>query len=122
MLAEDGFMKPEDVRSMVVKDALVDPGASRLSMPKSLIQQLGLTPVGKTKAMTANGIVDRTVYSEVEFTILDRTESIKVTDLPDSAPVLVGHMVMELLDLCLDTKQGVIYNPAHDGEWIEDQF
>jgi len=27
-------------------------------------------------------------------------------------------MVLEHLDLCLDIKEGLIYNPAHDGEWI----
>ncbi len=122
ILAQKGYIKPEDVRQIIVKDALVDTGASRLSLPKRLIQQLGLTPVGKTKSMTANGVANRTVYSEVEFTILERPGSIQVTDLPDNAPVLVGHIVMELLDLCLDVKRGLIYNPAHGNEWIEEQF
>ena len=120
--AEDGIIKPEDIRQVIVKEALVDTGASRLSLPRPLIQQLGLTPVGKAKSMTANGIVDRTVYSEVEFTVLGRTDSMKVTDLSDDAPVLVGHIVMELLDLCLDVKRGLIYNPAHGNEWIEYQL
>ena len=122
ILAERGFIKPEDVRQTIVREALVDTGASRLSLPRPLIQQLGLTPVGKAKSMTANGIVDRTVYSEVEFTVLGRTDSMKVTDLSDDAPVLVGHIVMELLDLCLDVKRGLIYNPAHGNEWIEYQL
>ena len=122
ILAERGFIKPEDVRQTIVREALVDTGASRLSLPQPLIQQLGLTPVGKAKSMTANGIVDRTVYSEVEFTVLGRTDSMKVTDLSDDAPVLVGHIVMELLDLCLDVKRGLIYNPAHGNEWIEYQL
>jgi len=122
ILAQRGIIKPENVRQVIVKDALVDTGASNLSLPKRLIQQLGLTPVGKAKSITANGIVERTVYSEVEFTILERSRTIQVTDLPDNAPVLVGHIVMELLDLCLDIKRGLIYNPAHGNEWIEEQF
>ena len=122
ILAQRGYIKSEDVRQEIVKDALVDTGASRLSLPKCLVQQLGLTPVGKAKSMTANGIAERTVYSEVEFTILGRPGTIQVTDLPDTAPVLVGHIVMELLDLCLDVKRGLIYNPAHGNEWIEEQF
>lgn len=122
MLAEEEFIKPEEVRQVVVKDALVDTGASRLSLPKPLIQQLGVTPVGKARSMTANGMVERTMYSEVEFTILGRTGSIQITDLPDGAPVLIGHIVMELLDLCLDINRGLIYNPAHGNEWIEEQF
>jgi predicted aspartyl protease len=122
ILAQKGVIKSADVREVVVQDALVDSGASRLSLPQSIIQQLGLTPVGKAKSITANGIADRTIYSEVEFTILGRTGSLQVTDLPNNAPVLVGHIVMELLDLCLDIKKGLIYNPAHGNEWIEEQF
>ena len=62
ILAKDSFIKPEEVRQVVVKEALVDTGASRLTLPRSLIQQLGLTPVGKTKSRTANSVVDRTIY------------------------------------------------------------
>ncbi len=122
VLAEEGVIDPEAVRRLIVEDALVDTGATRLSLPKSLIAQLGLTPVGTARAMTANGMVDRTVYSEVEFTLLERKETIRVTDLPDNAPVLVGHMILELLDLCLDMRKGLIYNPDHDDDWVEDQL
>ncbi len=119
---EDGVIKPEEVRQVIVKEAIVDTGASRLSLPRLLIQQLGLTPVGKAKSRTTNGVVERTIYSTVEFTVLGRRGALEVTDLPDDVPVLVGHIVMELLDLCLDIKRGLIYNPAHDGEWIENQL
>jgi predicted aspartyl protease len=122
MAVRRGFIKPEEVRQIIVKEAIVDTGASRLSLPQSLIQQLGLTPVGKAKSRTTNGVVERTIYSTVEFTVLGRRGALEVTDLPDDVPVLVGHIVMELLDLCLDIKRGLIYNPAHDGEWIESQL
>ena len=113
-----GVMNPEDVRRLTVPDALVDTGATGLCLPTSVIEQLGLTPIETTRARTATGIVDRIVYSEVQFTILERTRSMPVTDLPEGSPVLVGHMVLEHLDLCVDIKEGLIYNPAHDGEWI----
>ncbi len=121
-LANAGVIKPEKVRRATVENALVDTGATRLSLPKSLIEQLGLMPVGTTRARTANGIVDRIIYSTVEFTVLERKETIRVTDLPKNTPVLVGHMILELLDLCVDIKKGLIYNPDHDNEWIEDQL
>ena len=111
-------MNPEDVRRLTVTDALVDTGATGLCLPTPLIERLGLTPIETTRARTATGIVERVLYSEVQFTILERTRSIQVTDLPEGSPVLVGHMVLEHLDLCLDIKKGLIYNPAHDGEWI----
>ena len=119
-LAEAGVIDPEDVRRVTVENAVVDTGATRLALPKPLIEQLGLTPVRSTKSLTTNGVVDRTVYSSVEFTVLGRKDNIQVTDLPANVPVLVGHVVLELLDLCLDIRKGLIYNPDHDDEWIED--
>ena len=113
-----GVMNPEEVRKITVPDALVDTGATGLCLPTSLIEQLGLTPIEMRRARAATGIVERMLYSEVQFTILERTSTIQVTDLPEGSPVLVGHMVLEHLDLCLDIKKGLIYNPAHDGEWI----
>lgn len=114
---ELGVRNPEDVRHLTVTDALVDTGATGLCLPKSLIEKLGLTPLRKARAQTANGIVERTIYSEVKYTVLERSDSIQVTDLPDDAPVLVGHMILEALDLWIDIENGLIYNPAHDGEW-----
>lgn len=114
---ELGVRKSEDVRRLTIENALVDTGATGLCLPRSLIEQLGLTPLRTTRAQTANGIAERTIYSEVQYTVLARSDSIKVTDLPEDAPVLVGHMILEALDLCVDIENGLIYNPAHDGEW-----
>lgn len=121
ILAGAGFLNPEEVRRVTVKEALVDTGATQLSLPSPLIEQLGLTPVGTTSTMTANGIAERTIYSEVRFTVLERAGTMGVTGLPENAPVLVGHMVLEMIDLCLDIRKGLIYNPDHDNEWIEEQ-
>ena len=120
--AESGIIERAKVRSLVVRDALVDTGATRLSLPQNLISQLGLTPIGTTRSLTANGTVERSIYSEVRFTVLGRSGTLEVTDLPDGAPVMVGHMVMELLDLAVDMQRGLIYNPEHDGKWIEEQL
>ena len=121
-LVQTGAMNPEDVRRLTVEDALVDTGATRLCMPTSLIEHLGLTPVSNRTARTATGIVERTLYSEVEYTLLERSSTIRVTDLPEGSPVLIGHMVLEELDLCVDMKRGLIYNPAHGDDWIEEQL
>lgn len=118
VLVRAGIKNPEDVRRLTVEDALVDTGATGLCLPAPLIKQLGLTPLRKIQAETANGIVTRTIYSEVEYTVLERSDSIRVTDLPEGMPVLLGHMILEALDLCVDMKKGLIHNPAHDGAWM----
>ena len=122
LFAEAGFIKPEEIRQVTIEDAVVDTGATRLALPKPIIEQLGLTSVGSTPVKTTNGIVDRTIYSEVRFTVLEREGTLDVTELPADLPVLVGHVVLELLDLCVDIKKGLIYNPEHDGEWIIDEL
>ena len=121
-LVEAGVMEPEDVRRLTVENALVDTGATRLCLPTSLIEHLGLRLVDKRTARTATGIVERTVYSEVEYTLLERSSTIRVTNLPEGSPILIGHMVLEELDLCVDMKRGLIYNPAHGDDWIEEQL
>ena len=121
-LAEAGYIKPEEVRQVTIEDAVVDTGATRLALPKPIIEQLGLTPVSSTPVRTTNGIVNRTIYSEVRFTVMEREGTLDVTELPADLPVLVGHVVLELLDLCVDIKKGLIYNPEHDGEWIIDEL
>ena len=122
LLAKAGVISPGEVRQVIVEDAVVDTGATGLSLPEPLIAQLGLTPVRSRRARTTNGIVTRTVYSEVRYTVLEREGTIEVANLPADLPVLVGHMILEYLDLCLDIKRGLIYNPEHDDEWIEDQL
>ena len=117
-LAEAGVINTEDVRHVTVEDALVDTGATGLCLPDSLIKQLGLDPLRTVQARTATGIFDLTIYSDVRFTVLERPGKLEVTSLPDGSPVLVGHIVLEMLDLCVDIEKGLIYNPAHDGAWI----
>ncbi|MDE0313732.1 MAG: aspartyl protease family protein [Candidatus Poribacteria bacterium] len=114
---ELGVLESEDVRKLTIEDALVDTGATGLCLPKSLVQQLGLTPIRQIRVQTANGTVERTIYSEIKYTVLERSHSIQVTDLPEDTPVLVGHMILEALDLCVDIRNGLIHNPAHGGVW-----
>lgn len=114
---ELGVLESEDVRKLTIEDALVDTGATGLCLPNSLIQQLGLTPIRSIRVQTANGTAERTIFSEVKYTVLERSHSIQVTDLPEDTPVLVGHMILEALDLCVDIRNGLIHNPAHGGAW-----
>lgn len=122
VLANAGVLAPEDVRRITVEDALVDTGATRLGLPPPLIERLGLTPFRSEKVRTVNGLTDLWIYSPVQFTILAREGITTVMGLPEGTPVLIGHILLEDLDLCLDIKKGLIYNPAHDGEWMTELY
>ena len=120
--AKLGVLAPEDVRRITVEDALVDTGATRLGLPPFLIEQLGLTPFRSERVRTVNGLTDLWIYSPVQFTILEREGITTVMGVPEGTPVLIGHILLEDLDLCLDIKKGLIYNPAHDGEWMTELY
>ena len=61
-----GIMDPEDVKRITVEDALVDTGATRLGLPPSLIEQLGLTPFRSEPVRTVNGLTELWIYSPVQ--------------------------------------------------------
>ena len=117
-----GILAPEDVKRITVEDALVDTGATRLGLPPSLVEQLGLTPFRSEQVRTVNGLTELWIYSPVQFTILEREGITTVMGVPEGTPVLIGHILLEDLDLCLDIKKGLIYNPAHDGEWMTELY
>ena len=120
--AEFGIIKSDEVRQVTIKDAIVNTGATRLSLPQSIVDSLGLTPTDTTRVHTTNGVVTRTLYSPVQFTVLDRKGIIEVSSVPDNVPALVGHTVMGLVDLDVSATEGLIHNPAHGGERTEYQL
>ncbi|HEX7376452.1 MAG TPA: aspartyl protease family protein [Pirellulales bacterium] len=112
-----GAISPDQVRTVEVSDALVDTGATLLSMPKRLIQQLGLDLVRVRRARTSAGTIDLRVYGTVRLTVQGRECVSDVSELPDDCPVLIGQVPLELLDFVVDPcGQRLIGNPAHGGE------
>jgi clan AA aspartic protease len=112
-------LQPEQVRSVEVTDALVDTGASTLSMPKRLIQQLGLIPLRTRNARTSAGPVTLQMHGTVRLTIQGRDCPCDVIELPDDCPVLIGQVPIEAMDWVIDPiSQRLIGNPAHGGEHI----
>jgi predicted aspartyl protease len=119
MDAEMGRLAPDQVRSVEVSDALVDTGATMLSMPKRLIGQLGLHYVRTRQARTAAGPATIRVYGAVRLTIQGRDFPADVSELPDDCPVLIGQIALEALDFVVDPiGQRLIGNPAHGGEQV----
>src|SRR5262245_65765648 len=50
-----GLRSPHEVRRIEVADAVIDTGTTGLSIPTSLIQQLGLARIGTRPTLTASG-------------------------------------------------------------------
>src|SRR2546430_11060463 len=86
-----GTLKPEQVRSIEVEDALVDTGAKLISMPKRLIAQLGLQHFDTRPATTAAGNVPSNLYHSVRLEIHGRECVSDVAEVADTCPVLIGY-------------------------------
>lgn len=122
--AKKGFIPPEQVHRLEVTNALVDTGASYLSMPRSLIRQLGFDePTGTHRARTPTGSATFTIYGPAKLTIQDRSCSVDIAEIAEESPVLIGQIPLEIMDFVADPKrQRLIGNPEHGGEWMFDMF
>jgi predicted aspartyl protease len=122
-LAEKGILSADHVHRIEVSDALVDTGATTLSMPKSLIKQLDLTPLRSRTARTSAGLATFQVYGAVRLTVQGRECTVDVAEVPEDCPVLIGQVPLELLDFVVDpAHQCLIGNPAHGGEQMLEMY
>lgn len=116
--AEKGDRPSQEVRRMTIDDALVGSGASTLSLPRSMIQQLGLSKMSDRRIITAQEPATAEYYGVARVTIQDRNANVDVLEVPDGCPVLVGQIPLELMDFVVDpANQRLIGNPAHGGHW-----
>ena len=115
--AERGTRASDEVRRAIVTDALVDTGATMLSLPTRLIQQLGLKEQYRKRVRSSVGVTEAAVYDAVRLTIQGRTCTMDVMEVPDDVPVLIGQLPIEQLDFVIDARsRTLIGNPAHGGE------
>lgn len=120
---ESGRMPADQAKSVTVSDALVDTGATLLSMPTRLIQQLGLKKTGSKRVTSSVGVGEAAMYEAVRLTIQGRSCTMDVMEVPDTVPVLIGQLPLEHLDFVVDLRsRTLIGNPAHGGEHVYELF
>jgi len=105
-----GEIADNEVRSVIV-DALVDTGAVQSVIPQSLLEQLGLQTRRQRTAVYADGRAETVGLTQgILFQIDDRDTMEEALVLGDE--VLIGHTVLEKLDLLADCKNQRLV-PAH---------
>jgi len=120
---ERGLLSDEQVRRVTVTDALVDTGATLLSLPTKMIRQLGLDKAGSKRVTSSTGGGEADVYSAVRLTIQGRSCTMDVMEVPDNVPALVGQIPLEHLDFVVDLRsRTLIGNPAHGGEHVYELY
>ncbi len=120
--AAEGGISPDQVRRVEV-DAIVDTGASLVSLPRSEMAKLGLLFNRSVPVRTANGSVTRRTFMGARIILNGRDFEMEVMENDDQTPPLIGVLILEALDLVVDPKtQKLIGNPAHDGQWVLDLY
>lgn len=121
--AERGRMAPQSVRRVTVSDALVDTGATMLSLPCRMIRELGLTKRRSRRVRKSSGLHEADIYSTVRLIIGDRDCPTDVIEVPDDTPVLIGQIPLEALDYVVDLRaRRLVGNPEHGGELMYDLY
>jgi predicted aspartyl protease len=121
--AQRGMIPPDQARSVTVANALVDTGATLLSVPTGLIQRLGLAKVSSKRVRSSTGIAEAALYEAVRLTIGGRSCTMDVVEVPDNVPVLIGQIPLEHLDFVVDLRnRSLIGNPAHGGEHMYEMY
>lgn len=119
----DILTERKEVRSIEIKNALVDTGAAMLNLHIDQINELGLKFLRRIKVKTANGEPERNIFGVARVEIQGREGEFDVLEVPDDVPVLVGYLVLEQLDFVANhATQKLIPNPAHGGEYALDLY
>jgi predicted aspartyl protease len=95
-------IKPEQVRRVTMK-GVVDTGAARFVLPKSVVEQLGLPAGDKIKVRYADPRTAKRAMAEGAYvTLLGRSGTFTAVVEPKRKDALIGAIVLEDLDLLVD--------------------
>ena len=120
---KQGLREPDQARAVTVPNALVDTGATLLSIPTALIQKLGISKVGTRHVRSSVGVTEAAMYEAVRLTIGGRSCTMDVIEVPDGVPVLIGQIPLEHLDFVVDLRNRTLMgNPEHGGEHVYEMY
>lgn len=103
ILAERGFIKTDQIRSITLENVLVDTGATRLCLPQDIINQLGLVLQGEVDVKIAVGVQIR-IFRELSLCVEGREGTFNCIELPAGTDPLLGLIPLEDLGLEPDLK------------------
>ena len=124
VLIKNGQLTKEHLRQLEC-ELIVDTGARAVRLPLSIIEQLGLPPTRKVTVTLSDGSrQERQLYGELRVQVGDRDHVFSCVAKPEGAPLLLGQLVLEALDLVVDCcQQRLILNPeAPDGMMLYEDY
>ncbi|MBE9096346.1 retroviral-like aspartic protease family protein [Tychonema sp. LEGE 07203] len=110
--AEDNLIPAEQIRSITLKNVLVDTGATTLCLPQDAIAQLGLKLLKTVPVATATGIGTARIFEDAKISLMGRDATFECIELPAGADPLLGVIPLEALGIELDLqKQTLVLLP-----------
>jgi clan AA aspartic protease len=103
--AEDGLIPADRVRSITIKNVLVDTGATTLCLPQDAIAQLGLKLLKTVPVATATGIGTARIFEDAKISLMGRDATFECIELPVGADPLLGVIPLEALGIELDLQK-----------------
>ncbi|OCQ96343.1 aspartyl protease [Oscillatoriales cyanobacterium USR001] len=97
--AKDGTIPASQVRSVTLKNVLVDTGATTLCLPSEIIAQLGLELLKEVDVSTANGISKAKIFQDAKISLYGREGTFECLELPGGRDALLGVIPLEALGL-----------------------
>ena len=101
-LVERGVISAQEVRSLTLRDVLVDTGATTLCLPANVISRLGLSLLKEVDIATATGLGKARIFQDAKISLLGREGTFECVELPEGADPLLGVIPLEALGIELD--------------------
>ncbi|WP_238360898.1 retroviral-like aspartic protease family protein [Iningainema tapete] len=99
ILAAREVISQDQVRSVTLKNVLVDTGATTLCLPSDVIAKLGLELLREVNVATATGIAKAKIFQDAKITICDRSGTFECLELSGESDALIGVIPLEALGL-----------------------
>jgi len=97
--AKRGFIPAEQIRSVTLKNVLVDTGATTLCLPSEAIEKLGLELLKEVDVVTASGFNKARIFRDASISLLGREGTFECLELPGGREALLGVIPMEALGI-----------------------
>ena len=112
LLLRKGYVEKDEVRTVQVR-ALVDTGASLLTIPLSIQQKLGLNKIDEQNVELGDGsIITVDIVGPIELKFENRMAIVTAAVLPLEVEVLLGVIPLEYMDVLVDPRrQRLVVNP-----------
>jgi predicted aspartyl protease len=102
--ADNGLIAQDRVRSLVLREVLVDPGATTICLPGSMIAALGLPFAQSVQVLTGNGEHGSRMFGACTVSIMGRSAPFQCLELREGAMPLLGVIPLEALGIELDLR------------------